>query len=224
MGLFSFFRRRPKYLYCKDDLEALEAYIEQQYGEIETVFHELKSPDIHLDIYVVKPTEEAPYYKLISLGVGAYQMHVPQNLQSLGMDRAELVVFLPANWNIKSAKEVDYWPIRMMKQVGRLPIMCKTWIGEGHSISSEDGEPYAENTKLNSCFLLCADDNQGADQSILLPSGKKVRFYQIISVYQEEMDYKLELGVGALLQRLDENGIDMVIDPKRKNVCKKDGL
>ena len=220
MGIFSFLRRRPKYAYTINETEALEAYIEKQYGEIETVFHELKSPDIHLDIYVIKPTEQENYYKLVTVGVGAYQMQVPQNLQGLGMDKAELVIFLPSHWNIKGIKDVDYWPIRMMKQIGRLPILCNTWIGEGHSIASEEGKPYAENTKLNSCFLLCARAEDGAAQSVLLPSGKKVRFYQIVPAYREEMDYKLENGCNALVQRMIENGVDMVIDPNRKNVCK----
>ena len=220
MSLFSLFRRRPKYLYTKNDVEALEAYITQQYGEIETVFHELKSPDIHLDIYVIKPTQQENYYKLVTIGVGAYQMQVPQELRNLGMDRAELVVFLPADWNVKGTQEVDYWPIRMMKTVGRLPILCKTWIGEGHSFASEDGNPYAENTMQNSCFLLCAMSGAGEHQSLLLPSGKKVRFYQVIPTYQEEMEYKLKNGCQALVEKLIENGIDMIINPQRKNVCK----
>ena len=220
MGLFSIFRRRLRYVYSKNEVEALEDYITQQYGEIETVFHELKSPDVHLDIYVIKPTQQENYYKLVTIGVGAYQMQVPQELQNLGMDRAELVTFLPADWNIKGTKEEDYWPIRMMKTVGRLPIWYKTWIGEGHSIASEDGNPYAGNTKQNSCFLLRSMSEEGEERSLLLPSGKKVRFYQIIPTYQEEMDYKLKNGCQALVQKLYENDIDMLINSQRKNVCK----
>lgn len=220
MGFFDFFRRRPKYVYGRDELEALETYIEQQYGKIETVFHELKSPDIHLDIYVIKPTQQENFYKLVTIGVGAYKMHVPQELQNLGIDRAELVMYLPADWNVKGNQEVDYWPIRMMKMVGRLPILHKTWIGEGHSIASEDGNPYAENTQQNSCFLLCSISQEGEEQSLLLPSGKKVRFYEIIPTYQEEMDYKLQNGCQALVQKMYENGITKTIDPQRKNVCK----
>lgn len=220
MSIFSLFRRKPKYLYSQNDALALEDYITQQYGEVETVFHELKSPDIHLDIYVIKPTQQENYYKLVTVGVGAYQMQVPQNLQGLGMDRAELVIFLPSDWNIKGIKDVDYWPIRMMKMVGRLPIVCKTWIGEGHSIASQDGNPYAENTRQNSCFLLCSMSEEGEARSLLLPSGKKVRFYEIIPTYQEEMDYKLQNGCQALVQKLYENGITKTIDPQRKNVCK----
>ena len=220
MGFFDFLRRRPKYAYTQNEVEALETYIEQQYGKIETVFHEIKSPDIHLDIYVVKPTEEEDYYKLISMGVGAYSMQVPEKMRNLGMDRAELVMYLPADWKIQSIQEVDYWPIRMMKTVGRVPVRNHTWIGEGHSFGSEDGMPYAENTRLNSCFLLCARNRAGEICSQLLPSGKKVRFYQIIPAYREEMDYKVQNGSQALVQKMNENSIPLVIDPQRKNVCK----
>ena len=220
MGFFDFLRRRPKYLYLKNEVEVLEEYIEKTYGKFDEVFHELKSPDIHLDIYVVKPTDQNPYYQLITVGVGAYQMQVPDEFKGLGMDRVELVTFLPPDWNVKSPAEVDYWPIRMMKQVGRISIAHNTWIGEGHSFSSEDGMPYAENTKLNSCFLIYAGAYTGEKHSILLPTGKKVVFLQIIPLYPEELKFKMENGTYALAQCLDEQGINLIIDPKRKNVCK----
>ena len=43
------------------------------------LFHEIVSPDIHLDIIIVPPTEKNNYYKLITMGMGAYGMNVPDN-------------------------------------------------------------------------------------------------------------------------------------------------
>ena len=52
-------------------MEQYESYIEEQFGPYTEVFHELVSPDIHLDIIIVPPTDKNPYYKLITMGMGA---------------------------------------------------------------------------------------------------------------------------------------------------------
>ena len=99
----------PQYYYTEKEMDKVSAYIEQQYGEYENVMHEIVSPDIHCDIVVIPPTEEQPYYKLVTLGAGAYKMNIPKKLKSAVCDRAEYVIFLPNNWNMESDKEEDYW-------------------------------------------------------------------------------------------------------------------
>ncbi len=74
-------------------LDRYEAFISEQFGEYEQVFHEIVSPDIHLDIIIVPPTEKNNYYKLITMGMGAYGMNVPDNLREYQLERAELVLF-----------------------------------------------------------------------------------------------------------------------------------
>lgn len=62
------------------------------------------------------------------MGVGAYMMNVPKDLSSHVCSRAEYVIFLPKDWDIESDKEEDYWPIRMLKTIARLPIKLMTGI------------------------------------------------------------------------------------------------
>ena len=47
---------------------------EQYFGEVENVFHELVSPDIHVDICIVPPSEKRDYYTLVTMGMGAHRM------------------------------------------------------------------------------------------------------------------------------------------------------
>ena len=47
--------------YTEEEMEAVEGHIEQYFGTVENVFHELASPDIHVDICVVPPSEERDY-------------------------------------------------------------------------------------------------------------------------------------------------------------------
>ena len=52
-------------------MEAIEGHIQQYFGDFEHVFHELASPDIHVDICVVQPSAERDYYTLVTMGMGA---------------------------------------------------------------------------------------------------------------------------------------------------------
>lgn len=75
-------KRRNRYLYTECELNQFEEYIKNVYGEYDQVIHEIISPDIHLDIIVVPPTKDSNYYKLITMGMGAYKMNVPKKLKS----------------------------------------------------------------------------------------------------------------------------------------------
>ena len=86
-------------------MDKVSAYIEQQYGDYDLVGHEVASPDIHCDIVIVPPTEENPYYKLVTMGAGAYKMNVPIGFNSTVCNRAEYVIFLPKDWNLESDKK-----------------------------------------------------------------------------------------------------------------------
>ena len=58
-------------LYTEEEMSAVEQQIKKTFGEFDHVFHELVSPDIHVDICVVPPSEERDYYTLVTMGMGA---------------------------------------------------------------------------------------------------------------------------------------------------------
>lgn len=216
--------KTPLYAYTEKEMEKVSAYIEQQYGKSDLVGHELASPDIHCDIVIVPPTDEQPYYKLVTMGAGAYKMNVPSELKSEVCDRAEYVIFLPKDWNIQSSKEEDYWPIRMLKTIARLPLRSEDLLCYTHSVNlTDDGSPLAENTQFNSCVLLVSvgKDNQVVKPLKLSLLGKKVAFYQLYPLYQEELDYKLEHSFDELIDIIDDKDIEnLVINIHRKNYGK----
>ena len=139
-------------------------------------------------------------------------------------DRAEYVIFLPKDWNLESSKEEDYWPIRMLKTVARLPVRSEDWLCFTHTVNlTDDGSSLAENTQFNSCVLLpsIGRNNQIVEPLKLSLFGKKVAFYQLYPLYQEEMDYKLEHSFDELIDKIDDEDIENpVINIHRKNYCK----
>lgn len=41
----------------------------------------------------------------------------------------------------------------------------------------------------------------------ILPGGEEVNFYQVLPLYREEMEYKLEHDADALLERLQQSAL-----------------
>ena len=213
----------PQYSYSEEEMDKVSEYIKQQYGEFDIVAHELVSPDIHCDIAIVPPTDDQPYYKLVTMGAGAFKMNVPEDLKSDVYERAEYVVFLPADWNIKSDKEEDYWPIRMLKTVARLPVSMDDWLFYRHTVNLTDDEsPVAENTGFNSCvlFISFGKDNKPVEPLKLDLSDKEVAFFQLVPLYPEELQFKLEHSFDELEDIMDDDLYDPVVDIHRKNYCK----
>ncbi len=208
-------------LYTEEQLNIYDKYIAEQFGEYGEVFHEIVSPDIHLDIIIVEPNEKSNYYKLITMGMGAYKMNVPEELSEYQLERAELVMFLSPTWNIKSSKEEDYWPIRQLKILARLPINCDTWLGYGHTVSSdEENTPYADVTELCSMVLLTDLNENGQAMDLEIKKLGKINFYQLFPLYLEELQYKMDNSLDELLDLFGDE-LTPIVDINRKNVVKQ---
>ena len=205
-------------MYEQEDWEAVEAHLEQYFGPCDNVFHEIMSPDIHVDIYIMKPTPQRNYYVLSTFGMGAHRMNVPAELAEHKLERAEIIVTLPPDWQLGQEGEEWYWPIRWLKILARLPINEDGWLGWGHTVANPDDAPFAENTRL--CGLMLTEP-QGFDEEAVcceLPGGDEVNFYQMIPLTFEEMQFKLAHDAQTLLERFTPEQL-AVVDIHRESVC-----
>ncbi len=208
--------------YTERELDLVQAYIENTYGMFESVFHEVVSPDIHVDICVIPPVPERNYYTLVTLGMGAHRMNIPGELAGMQLERAELAISLPSDWKIDSEDERWYWPIRWLKILARLPIEEDSWLGWGHTVSNPGQLPFAENTGFAGMILLNLDQSGHEKRVCRLPNGDEVNFYDMVPLYREEVDYKCANGADELLRLFEcdpEKVCIMPVDLNRKNVC-----
>ena len=203
-------------LYTREEGSAVEQHIKKNFGEFDKVFHELVSPDIHVDLCIVPPTEEQNYYTLVTMGMGAHRMNVPEELAEYRLERAELAITLPPDWKLDEESMKDeqwYWPIHLLKDLARLPIASDTWLGWGHTMDNQ--KPFSPDTELCAAILVGIQRNEEEVYLCQLPGGEDVNFYQVIPLYREELEYKLEHGAESLIEKMAE--VDFVVHPDRPN-------
>ncbi|MCL2041068.1 MAG: suppressor of fused domain protein [Bacteroidales bacterium] len=200
-------------VYTEKEMDAISSHIERNFGKYNNVLHESNSSDIHVDICVIEPTKECNHYTLVTMGMGAHKMNVPAALKAYGIDRAELLITLPADWDVRNPDETSYWVIRWLKVMARLPIEHDTWLGWGHTVPN--GEPFAKNTQLSGMLVTMPYCFGGQSAICKLPNNEKVNFYQLLPLYESEMRYKDENGTEALENAFPDD-FDMVVDINRK--------
>lgn len=69
-------------------------------GRDSSVFHEIISDTIHIDVNVMSPTEEEPFWVLYTNGMSDLPMTIPDEIQEQMeevVDRAEVMMFLPGS-------------------------------------------------------------------------------------------------------------------------------
>ena len=216
-----------------ENIEAITEHIEKHVGKIETVFHEIVSDQVHIDVHWVKPTDKFPFHTLITSGMSDKPMKVPEGLEAHRF--AELCVLLPDTWTIDGTNfilmeeafksENNYWPVRWLKIIARFPHEYDTWLGHGHTMpNGEAATPFADNTKLG-CMLLLPSLYLGPHFfELKISEEKTIKFYCLYPLYKEEMEFKLKKGSDALLDKFEQFDVSDVIDVDRKNTCIKKGL
>ncbi len=203
------------------NLESVEQHVEQYIGEVETVFHEIMSDRVHLDVMFVPATDERPYHVLVTSGVSDLPMTVPEGMEDF--NRVELLMALPASWPITEESfkdEANYWPVRWLKMVGRLPHDYDTWIGWGHTIPNGDPPEPIANTQFIGVMLAPAYWLSRDFYQLQAESGDTITFFSLVPLYQEEMDLKLRAGADEIEERLEKAEVDFVLDVDRTNVAR----
>ena len=208
-------------------LSELEAHFALHLGAPSFVWHELISSEVHIDVHAVLPTQERPYYTLVTSGMSDKPMSVPPDLERGDALRfAELMLMLPEDWfrDPRSSEALEderrYWPIRLLKALARFPHECETWLGFGHTVPNGDPPaPYAVDTELCCALLVPPVRVPPAFYELQLRDGREINVYAVVPLYAEELQLKLTRGTDALLDRFDVAEVTELLDPRRENTC-----
>jgi hypothetical protein len=206
----------------EQNIEAISAHIEKFAGEPETVFHELVSDKVHIDVHFVPPQAGRDFHTLVTSGMSDRPMIVPAGCEDRRF--AELLLCLPAGWKLTQEDfkdERNYWPVRLLRFLARFPHEYETWLGLGHTIPNGDPPEQFCDTKF--CCALIAPPRLFAPEfaTLQVAPDKPVHFLAVLPIFREEMELKLNKGADALWEKFDRHGVTELIDVRRGNTAKK---
>ena len=203
-------------------LKEIGQHIQTYVGKVELVFHEMLSHLVHIDIHLVAPTQERPFYTAITSGMSDRPMTIRPGLDPIRYQFAELMICLPAAWPIGNEafkQEENYWPFRMLKFLARFPHQYHSWLCAGHTMPNGDpAQPYAANTRMDGVMLSKPTTVDAGFQKLQISPDKVINFYALHPLYPEEMNLKLARGAEALDSLFAAAGFSEILIPNRKSV------
>jgi hypothetical protein len=203
-------------------LETITRHIEKYFGSEFYVLDENVSSIVHIDVHVVHPTADRPFFTLLTSGMSDRDMQVPTGMEDLAL--AEVCLCLPPSWPLgmndsdwREAKH--FWPIAALKEVAKYPHVHQTWFSWGHIIGSvEHPEPIDSQGRFTGLILLNpAAFPEGADE-LKADDGRTIRYLAVVPLLKEEMDFKHKNDTDALEEKLIESGVTELLNPGRGSV------
>jgi hypothetical protein len=200
--------------------ELIEDHVERHLGPIASVYHELVSEYVHLDVLTVEATEDRPFHWLVTSGMSSRPMPAEEDEPRL----AELLIGLPADWPLDQESWKDerhYWPIRVLKSLARMPHEYGFALGPWHTVPNGDPpEPYGPGTKLCCAMIVPPRTTPEEFDELETPDGP-VDFLAIWLLHRDEMEIKLEQGSQAIARALFDADVSEIVEPDRPSVVKK---
>lgn len=190
------------------------------------VFPEKISEFVQVDIHLLEAPTNKDVQVLYTVGMSALSMTLPKEYlpQFEGLQRAELMMFLPAEWKLIPPAEGEdennsiWWPVNLMKYVAKFPHEFQSWLGWGHVLAnSAKFEAYDASTELCGTMLGALQEEVSVFKA---EDGTQINMYALTPLYKEEMLYKEKEGIEALFGKLNQvNGYGMIVFPDRPNVA-----
>jgi len=203
--------------------EVCEFFDNKYPGREGFVYHEIVSDLVHLDVHILYPTKDEPFFVVFTTGMSDLPMTMPEQMQEeekSEYERAELYMLLPDTWNPKSESKTDtemseenYWAIRSIKSLARFPHDYKTWFGPWHTIANgADYEPPVEGSEMGGNIIASLGLEVNASD------GALINLYMVMPASKAEVEFKLDRGIEALLDVFEKHDVPFVIDIFRKSV------
>lgn len=200
---------------------SLAAHIVEHFGPIEG---EIPVPTEGglLTLLHVPPSPDRPFHTLVTCGLSAEAMAVPDDQPDLPRF-AELLLLLPFQWPVDEAgiqHPRTAWPLRVLASVASFPHAQGAWLGAGHSLpNGHPPAPFAPD--LDFCGVVLAPPMSLAPpaRSFVREDGVSVALYALLPVFERELELKQEQGASALLKRFDAAGVNELLQVRRASVA-----
>lgn len=196
--------------YTENERIEIIKFIEENFGKVEEIY-EIGYDNYYLDVAQINPTEEKPYYTIITLGMGEYEMYNQNNENFSSF--AELMISFPPDWNFDDKNYT--WAIDELIQLTYIPFTYFFAYEWGHL--ENNFESFSSKTNLSAVAILYPEMKE-ENSGLLKLENRDLQFYQIVPLYDEEYTFALKNGMKNLLLLDVERKINYVVDMQREKV------
>ena len=96
-----------------------------------------------------------------------------------------------------------------------MSVATETWLGVGHTVQFSEPEEEIESGGFAGMLVVPPLGTESASE-IELADGRVVNVLMILPVYRDELDFAVEEGVEALLEKMEEADFSPVVEVGRK--------
>lgn len=209
-----------KHSFSPYELQTVEDHIIEHFGSISRTIPVKESENLNLRIYVIEPTKEKDFYTIVTCGMGAYKMELPDDFKDTDLDRIELLMYLSPAWNMDLALSkptglitggtvtpifgsmYDEWnyPVKILKNLAQAPVNNDSYFVMGNIM--DDEEPLSPSTNDTGGILISPAYASEEGCICTLPDGEKVRFLQVMPIQTYEIDRAANLDQSLIFHRM----------------------
>jgi len=210
--------------YTPYEAQTIQDHIIKHYGNISRTITVKECERLDLKLYVIEPTKERDFYTVITSGMGAYKMDLPDDFKDDNVDRIELLIYLSSNWDIDSAFKSSSgsstaliidgsitsllgninaqwnYPIQILKNIAQAPVNNESYFVMGNIM--DDETPFSESTHDSGGILIFPAYTTEEEQVCTLPDGQKVGFLQIMPITSDEIERAANLNPNLIFHKL----------------------
>lgn len=196
-------------------VEELRAHRHVWMGRSRRVLEGLRAADQPFRIHLVSPaTRDKNFYILLTEGLSLHAMPAPPELAGKGLERIELMLLLPPTLPLENVRES--WYVKLVTKLARQVMQQEDFLCWGSRF--ENGEPFVPDSRLCGGVLLNCGILPSAASICNIRPGLCVRYYQIMLLTRQELDYQAACGTDALLELL-AGSVTSVTDLSRRNIA-----
>lgn len=175
---------------------------------------EKEIPLLALDI-----ESRSPVTVILTNGLSNYKMPVPEKLA--GREYNELCFCLPSYWEWEDLENPSMnWIFPWLQKLSNHVIEKQTWFGHGHTIPNGKDLHSLSPTMLQNHLLLTEPILLENELQPIRVEGREINFLTIIPIFSDEMDFKQSKGTFKLVQRIENKGVNELLDDFRTTVMR----
>ncbi len=180
----------PNHYTKEEEREAIE-FINRRFGKIDIIARDKYSLKTKIQIGIIKPANDRPYYTICTLGTGscAIESHKEKGTSHHALRRAEYMIILPPEWNVTAEeheKRENSWPIEELNMLAHHSDLGGKALCP-YTITTSDS-PLAESTTAEGFLFFEEIDWQNGTVEMNLSTGITVGFIQLMAIIKTKND------------------------------------